>query len=334
MAIIYTYPDLGAVDGTEKLLVSDGSDENNAKTVTTAAYGAYINATYGGGGGSSIYQADGSITANRQLSGSSLYSLTLANLTTFTVNTSTNIALNPTTTVDVGEGKGITTANTTGTVEAIKDKNVANNYIKWLSRSLGVNGDELMLSGAYGVSLRANDTLASVTLTSGTSGKLTITNGVPTLNGSNNSIADITSAASKALITKEWGIDYIANWAGSTNITTLGTITTGTWDATEISTLKGGTGLTSYSTGNILYASATNVLSTLTLGTAGHVLIAGASVPAWQALTVDNSNWSGTALSSANGGTGQTTYAQGDILYANASGVLAKLSPGIVDHVS
>jgi len=87
MAIIYTYPDLGAVDGSEKLLVTDGTDENNTKTVTTAAYGAYINATYGGGGGNSIYQADGSIKANRQLSGSSLYSLTFTLLSDFTVGT-------------------------------------------------------------------------------------------------------------------------------------------------------------------------------------------------------------------------------------------------------
>ena len=54
MAIIYTYPDLGAVAGSEKLLVSDGNDSNNTKTITTAAYGAYIHATYGGGGGSTI----------------------------------------------------------------------------------------------------------------------------------------------------------------------------------------------------------------------------------------------------------------------------------------
>ena len=60
MAIIYTYPDLGAVDGTEKLLVSDTDDSNNTKTVSTATFGAYINATYGGGSASTLYQADGS----------------------------------------------------------------------------------------------------------------------------------------------------------------------------------------------------------------------------------------------------------------------------------
>ncbi len=91
MAIIYTYPDLGAVDGTEKLLVSDGSDENNTKTVTTAEYGAYISATYGGAGGLTIYQADGSITGNRTLSGAG-NSLTFTGLSLFTVESSTTFS--------------------------------------------------------------------------------------------------------------------------------------------------------------------------------------------------------------------------------------------------
>lgn len=38
-------------------------------------------------------------------------------------------------------------------------------------------------------------------------------------------------------------------------------------------------------------------------------------------------------LVAANGGTGQTTYAQGDILYGNASGGLSKLSPGSAGQV-
>ena len=88
MAIIYTYPDLGAVDGSEKLLVTDGTDENNTKTVTTAAYGAYINATYGGGGGSTIYQANGGLDSDRQLSGVGSYSLTFTSLTSFNVQSS------------------------------------------------------------------------------------------------------------------------------------------------------------------------------------------------------------------------------------------------------
>jgi hypothetical protein len=42
--------------------------------------------------------------------------------------------------------------------------------------------------------------------------------------------------------------------------------------------------------------------------------------------TVDNGDWSGAALAEGNGGTNQTTYAQGDILYASAADTLAKLA--------
>ena len=127
MAIIYTYPDLGAVDGSEKLLVSDGNDLNNTKTVTTAAYGAYINATYGGGSGTSIYKADGSIVANRQLSGQSLYSLTLASLTSFTVGTSGAINLGAGGDINV-DSTDIAFSNTNG-IKSLP--NPTNNKIYW-----------------------------------------------------------------------------------------------------------------------------------------------------------------------------------------------------------
>jgi len=62
----------------------------------------------------------------------------------------------------------------------------------------------------------------------------------------------------------------------------LGTIGTGTWNATTIGTTKGGTGLTGYSTGDLLYASATNTLTTLAAGIEGKVLQINASgVPVW-----------------------------------------------------
>lgn len=58
-------------------------------------------------------------------------------------------------------------------------------------------------------------------------------------------------------------IDIDANYAGQNTIVTLGTVTTGTWNATTIATTRGGTGLTSYVLGDILFASAANTLSTL-----------------------------------------------------------------------
>jgi len=60
-------------------------------------------------------------------------------------------------------------------------------------------------------------------------------------------------------------------------ITTVGTLTLGG----TLNAASGGSGLSSYATGDILYASATTTLAKLTLGTAGRVLVAGASAPKW-----------------------------------------------------
>lgn len=77
-------------------------------------------------------------------------------------------------------------------------------------------------------------------------------------------------------------VDIASTYVGQTSITTLGTVTTGTWSATTIATTKGGTGLTGYSTGDLLYASATNTLATLAASTEGKVLqINSSGVPVW-----------------------------------------------------
>lgn len=62
----------------------------------------------------------------------------------------------------------------------------------------------------------------------------------------------------------------LSTWAGSSNITTLGTVATGTWSATTIAINKGGTGQTSYTDGQLLIGNTTgNTLTkaTLTAGT-------------------------------------------------------------------
>lgn len=56
-----------------------------------------------------------------------------------------------------------------------------------------------------------------------------------------------------------------ATWTGNTSIVTLGTVTTGTWNATTIATLYGGTGLTSFTNGGAVYATSTSALTTGTL---------------------------------------------------------------------
>jgi len=75
----------------------------------------------------------------------------------------------------------------------------------------------------------------------------------------------------------------VSTWAGSTNLTTLGTIATGTWNGTAVSEVYGGTNQTSYTTGDILYASGANTLSKLTAGSDGEVLTLASGIPSWAA---------------------------------------------------
>lgn len=67
----------------------------------------------------------------------------------------------------------------------------------------------------------------------------------------------------------------------TSSLTSLGTVTTGTWSATAIAATKGGTGLTGYTTGDLVYASATNTLSARAIGSTGQFLKVIAGVPTW-----------------------------------------------------
>ena len=56
-----------------------------------------------------------------------------------------------------------------------------------------------------------------------------------------------------------------ASYTGNSNLVEVGTVTTGTWSATTIATNKGGTGLTSFTSGGAVYATSTSALTTGTL---------------------------------------------------------------------
>jgi hypothetical protein len=74
---------------------------------------------------------------------------------------------------------------------------------------------------------------------------------------------------------------------------------------------QGGTNIGSYTTGDILYASASGVLSKLTLGTNGYVLVAGSSVPAYAAqssLSVGSATTATTSTNLAGGAANRIAY--------------------------
>lgn len=98
-------------------------------------------------------------------------------------------------------------------------------------------------------------------------------------------------------------------------------ITSGT-----IAVARGGTNITSYTTGDLIYASGTTVLSKLADVATGNALISGGVgvAPSWGKIGL-TTHVSG-VLPEVNGGTNQSTYAVGDILYASATNTLTKLA--------
>lgn len=79
-------------------------------------------------------------------------------------------------------------------------------------------------------------------------------------------------------------------------------------------------------TGDVLYASASNVYSNLADVATGNALISGGvtTAPSWGKIGL-TTHVSGT-LAEGNGGTNQSTYTQGDLLYASAANTLSKLA--------
>ena len=78
-------------------------------------------------------------------------------------------------------------------------------------------------------------------------------------------------------------VDIASNYTGQNTITTLGTITTGIWNANTIIASKGGTGISTYTIGDLLYADGATSLNKLNAVDVGSVLVSGGvgTAPAW-----------------------------------------------------
>ncbi len=120
------------------------------------------------------------------------------------------------------------------------------------------------------------------------------TKGTGTIGGSNNQVQYNSSGA----------------LAGSANFTFDGT--TATINTLNLTTVLdetyGGTGNTSYATGDLLYASAANTLSKLTVGTNGYILTSNGTIPTWTAGSSISVN---TATNLAGGLAGSVPYQSG-----------------------
>ena len=185
------------------------------------------------------------------------------------------------------------------------------------------------------------------------------------LSNSNGNTTAITLSSSSN--TKQVFVTYPSeksvNLDSSGNVTALGTIASGTWQGTTVGASYGGTGNSSYTTGDILYASGSTTLSKLGIGTNGYVLTSSGSGPQWTAATsvgVTSISFGSTGLTPSTatqgavtvagtlgigyGGTGQTTASAafnalspitstGDLIIGNGTNSATRLAIGANNYV-
>jgi hypothetical protein len=143
-----------------------------------------------------------------------------------------------------------------------------------------------------------------------------------------------------------------------TGVTGVGTLTAGTWNATAIGAVYGGTGLTSYAVGDLLYADTTTSLAKLADVAVGNALISGgvAAAPSWGkiglathvsgTLPIANGGTGSTSttfvdlatnvtgtLSVGNGGTGAATFTANNVLLGNGTSAFQVVAPGTNGNV-
>jgi hypothetical protein len=98
--------------------------------------------------------------------------------------------------------------------------------------------------------------------------------------------------------------------------------------AGTVAATNGGTGTATVTTGDLLYGSGTNTWAKLGIGSAYKSLVvngAGTNLE-WNAVALNQAGAVSGALGATNGGTGQSTYTVGDILYSGTTNTLSKLA--------
>jgi len=97
------------------------------------------------------------------------------------------------------------------------------------------------------------------------------------------SLVNFTAGTKTVFVT--YPSEQSVNLDASGNVSALGTVSSGTWNATAITTTYGGTGLTSYTAGDLPYYSTGTALSKLAIGANGYILTSNGTAPTWAANT-------------------------------------------------
>ena len=371
---LYFNPSSGSLTATTFVgaLTGNASTATLATSSTNLAGGAGGSLPYQTGSGATTFLAAGSNGQYLTLSGgvptwSSLtYVSSFSGGTTgLTPNTATTGAVTLAGTLAVANGgTGVTSSSGASSV-VLRDANVnvtANDFYEGFTNVAAAgttttltaaSTPNYVVTGSGGQTYKLPD---ATTLPTGaiytfnnnqTSGAITVQNSSGTLVVSVPSggfVEIILLTNSVAAGTWDYHFQAPSNVSWSTNTFSYsGSITNATWNGVSIGAIYGGTGQTSYTTGDILYASATNTLSKLAAGTNGYVLTLSGGVPTWAStassttITDDTSTNSTRYINftSATSGTLSTIYTSSTKLQYNPStGLLSSPSLAITGTLS
>lgn len=202
-----------------------------------------------------------------------------------------NVSLSGFSTSNLSEG-----SNLYYTDERVDDR-VAALILNGTGLSWNYNDASGTFTGNVGGLTTSQFASASISQWTNDSGYLTAAGAVTSITGTSNRL---TASASVGAVT----LNISPNYVGQNTITTLGTIGTGVWNGTIITSGFGGTG-----NGFTKFSGPTTSEKTFTLPNASATIL------------TDNA-----AVTAAQGGTGITSYAVGDLLYASGSTTLSKLA--------
>ena len=97
------------------------------------------------------------------------------------------------------------------------------------------------------------------------------------------SLVTFTSGVKTVFVT--YPSEKSVNLDASGNVSALGTVASGTWNGTAITTAYGGTGLSSYTAGDLPYYASGTTLSKLGIGANTYILTSNGTAPTWAANT-------------------------------------------------
>lgn len=242
---LYTYStaDTRLPVGTDgQVLSADSAQATGLKWVTAGGTGTVTSVAVSGNNGIGVsgspITTSGTITLSLgAITPTSVNSVVLSGASTPT------LAVTGTSSIS-GSNTGDQTITLTGDVTGSGTGSFATT-LATVNANVGSFTNASITVNAKGLITAASSGTAPVTSVSGTTNRITVTG--------------TTSAV----------VDIAATYVGQTSITTLGTITTGTWNGTTIAVANGGTGQTSYTNGQLLIGNTTgNTLTKATL-TAG-----------------------------------------------------------------